>query len=1148
MERALNIDHLRLAVGEGGRLPSAAELQRRLADAEIELFLHRGTIEDDLIATAWYLHAVGTAREALGLYPVERQLRANQVSAHIFDLALSAGQRVEVELREMTFAAQVGYMRGGLDPNSRALYAQRPQSEPLLRDAPGEASLDVGSAVLALDRVRLFPRLRQLRDEAEQLRAIVGVTDLIDTPYGAAARVIEGCFELLVHLTYDRPERLQRAQQLLDSAIDPPYAQADLDSRWVAAHLRDIAEDLGSTSIWAHRPPSVPPAAARAMTLGNPPILSLWPPQLELLNMSPNPLEPEVRRLLLSFPTSAGKTLIAQYLVAAHVAAGAGSACIVVPTHSLGRELQRDLDRRLGILGVEVEDAGPVGLPLPAAPAVVMTPEKLAAHLRNEPERVLADFSLFLIDEAHLVGDSDRGWVLESALGLLHAATLRTHHRVILLSAALGNRAHVSAWFSLNDTPAESFHHDWRGPRRAHAILGTTADWNSAAIELPTRRGGLARQMVPLHGMVHIRTAPNKHRSLRTTEPIGTLVRKRRNESDPWERDSTRSDPNYRLRARMVTTLGAHGSVLIVEPTKQAVQRTAWAVADELKDDAPDAAPIVALAITRLGANHPLVAPLRRGVGFHHAALPDDIQAELEDGLRNGILRYLVATTTLIEGINFPVRSVLIGERGYRTADGFITTLDAPRLLNAIGRAGRAGRETEGWVALAIDSAFTEESFAPLTADDDELKAESRLSTQDGLDALAAFEELLRKGEDAVMETAGTAVSDFISHVWFVANALDELQVAAEDPARVGIESTLAWQQLSDSDKVRWRDIADLALRRYQETPEAQRRRWARTGTSLNSASRLEAIATEVRASLPTLADRNDPVSAFMLISDGGRLERLLDLREGRFKAFRPRRNSPARDAVEIDVRALVVDWLKGSELDSIGESYLGDVADETYRYEQLSEFISTVLEHFLPWVVSTVVAWVNEGLDDEARLCPDLPACIRHGVDRPVALELARAGVRSRRLVHVVALAAEAVTTAAVRDWLAATDVRTWGQEFDASPSELADLLFFTRTRDARITSRVLAGETIDVALEVTTPSPDGPVSLRAVDEASPARIAAFRGDDLVGYIGASLHDDVSRLLAVGIPLTCALTEDSGLRIRIDDPADAVAWFASSE
>jgi len=153
--------------------------------------------------------------------------------------------------------------------------------------------LDVGSAVLALDRRRLFGgRLRALQREANELARIVGITDLIATPYGAAARVIEGCNNLIIHLTYNQPDRLERARQLFDEGTDPPFAQFDLDSRWVAAHLRDIAGDLGTNSVWAHLPPSVPQAAARAMTLGDPPVLSFWPPQLELLSGTPNPLEP----------------------------------------------------------------------------------------------------------------------------------------------------------------------------------------------------------------------------------------------------------------------------------------------------------------------------------------------------------------------------------------------------------------------------------------------------------------------------------------------------------------------------------------------------------------------------------------------------------------------------------------------------------------------------------------------------------------------------------------------------------------------------------------------------------------------------------------------------------------------------------------
>ena len=126
---------------------------------------------------------------------------------------------------------------------------------------------------------------------------------------------------------------------------------------------------------------------------------------------------------------------------------------------------------------------------------------------------------------------------------------------------------------------------------------------------------------------------------------------------------------------------------MVIEATKPAAQRSAEAIAD-LLEDSPTSGALVALATTRVGENHPLVRVLRKGVGFHHSGLSDDLQAELEDGLRRGSIGYLVATTTLVEGINFPVRSVLIGERWYHSADGPVITLDAPKLLNAIGRAG----------------------------------------------------------------------------------------------------------------------------------------------------------------------------------------------------------------------------------------------------------------------------------------------------------------------------------------------------------------------------------------------------------------------------------------------------------------------------
>ena len=881
------------------------------------------------------------------------------------------------------------------------------------------------------------------------------------------------------------------------------------------------------------------------MTLGDPAVMCLWPPQLELLSREPNPLDGSVKRLVLSFPTSGGKTLIAQYLVIAHIASSAGKACIVVPTHSLGRELQRGLDRRLALLGGGAEDAGPLGLPLPLhSAAVVMTPEKLAAHLRNEPERLLREFSLFVFDEAHLIGDRERGWTLESALGFLHASTLSSAHRIVLLSAALGNRSHVGAWMSTVGAPAQMFHHDWRGPRRAHALFGTQPDWDKAST-LPSTRGHGHRQSVPLHGTIYVRTSPGTHHSLRTVEPIGTLVLKRRNDNDRWSRDPVKSDPQYRIRARMASVLGSHGSVLVVEPTKQAAQRMAIAIASEIEEESPEAAPLLAIAVNRLGQSHPLIEPLRRGVGFHHSALPDDIQAELEDGIRGGQLRYLVATTTLVEGINFPVRSVLIGERGYRSGDDYVTTLDASRLLNAIGRAGRACRETEGWIVLALDEQFGPSSFGPLEVDDAQLSVLSRLSTEPALEALAAFEELHRKGQDAIMEAAGDAVADFISHVWFVATALDELQRSYDDPARLALESTLAWHQLGQADRDRWGAVAEVALLRYKESLPEVRRRWAKTGTSLNTASQLEELAREVRRDLATCNDPQNPVSAFLLVAANGRLDRLLSLREGHVRKFRPRRNAPASETLPIDVLNLTVQWLNGREFDELGATHLEGVPDETFRYEQLSEFVSGTLEHFLPWVTSTLVLWVNDGVDADKRLCPDLPAYLRYGVDRPAALELSRSGVRSRRLAHAVARVAEASGVQNVREWLSGRDVSWWRLSFAASPSELADLLAFTRTRDAGITSRVLAGETVELSVSVEPSVEPGLVTIRGVDEPAPARLGLFRGDQVVGYLPAAEHEDVRRLLEVGVPMIATLSEQLTLLLTITDPTQRPAWFS---
>jgi hypothetical protein len=49
------------------------------------------------------------------------------------------------------------------------------------------------------------------------------------------------------------------------------------------------------------------------------------------------------------------------------------------------------------------------------------------------------------------------------------------------------------------------------------------------------------------------------------------------------------------------------------------------------------------------------------------------------------------------------------------------------------------------------------------------------------------------------------------------------------------------------------------------------------------------------------------------------------------------------------------------------------------------------------------------------------------------------------------------------------------------------------------------------------------------------------------VGYIRPRHHDGVSRLLAIGVPLSIATSEKVTIRILVIDPTDRAMWFSGA-
>lgn len=90
--------------------------------------------------------------------------------------------------------------------------------------------------------------------------------------------------------------------------------------------------------------------------------------------------------------------------------------------------------------------------------------------------------------------------------------------------------------------------------------------------------------------------------------------------------------------------------------------------------------------------DYALAKVLEKGIAFHYGNMPLLIRQEIERLFSAGIIRYLICTSTLLEGVNLPAKSIII--RNPKRGKG--NPLTPNDFWNLAGRAGRWGKEFSG--------------------------------------------------------------------------------------------------------------------------------------------------------------------------------------------------------------------------------------------------------------------------------------------------------------------------------------------------------------------------------------------------------------------------------------------------------------------
>jgi hypothetical protein len=155
----------------------------------------------------------------------------------------------------------------------------------------------------------------------------------------------------------------------------------------------------------------------------------------------------------------------------------------------------------------------------------------------------------------------------------------------------------------------------------------------------------------------------------------------------------------------VAAALGLGGGNLVYVKGAAAAEDVARLLAEHFRTQKSDDAELVALrdlARKTIHEDYALADTVLFGVAFHYGNMPLIIRSEIERLFRAGKLRYLVCTSTLIEGVNLPATSIFV--RGPQKGVG--KPMNEIDFWNLAGRAGRQGKEFQGNI-ICVDPRLT---------------------------------------------------------------------------------------------------------------------------------------------------------------------------------------------------------------------------------------------------------------------------------------------------------------------------------------------------------------------------------------------------------------------------------------------------------
>ena len=393
---------------------------------------------------------------------------------------------------------------------------------------------------------------------------------------------------------------------------------------------------------------------------------------------------------VIQMPTSAGKTKSTELIIrSAFLSGRATLAVIVAPFRALCNEIKNTLadafynepikiDELSDTLQIDFKFSDLLG----HQQILVLTPEKLFYILKHSVD-LASKIDLLILDEGHQFDSGTRGVTYELLLTSLNLKIPQEAQK-ILISAVISNAKDIGEWLN----------------GESNVVDGEAL--------IPAFKSIAFASWLDQQGRIEYVNATDIDRNEFYVPRVIEKIELNKKGRERKKRYFPEKGDGQSIAIYLGFKLVSNGSIAIFcgsKPTAVSICEKAIDIIERnthLKQpkeysNYQEVIRLRNLHILNLGEDSSASISSQYGIFSHHGNVPHGIRLAVEYAMRENLIRFVVCTSTLAQGVNLPIRYLIVTSI-YQAGD----RIKVRDFHNLIGRAGRSGMHTEGSI-LFVD-------------------------------------------------------------------------------------------------------------------------------------------------------------------------------------------------------------------------------------------------------------------------------------------------------------------------------------------------------------------------------------------------------------------------------------------------------------